>query len=113
MLRIRDDVELEVRELKQKASEALEKFKISEDALRDAEVDFVHPVIEHQEQSLATRAKMVEYKAIAIGHVDSVPIRNEIDDLKRQLAGTKSQVETINAKASATAATLPSSIGKT
>eukprot|EP01062_Namystynia_karyoxenos_P045237 TRINITY_DN3356_c0_g2_i2.p1 TRINITY_DN3356_c0_g2~~TRINITY_DN3356_c0_g2_i2.p1 ORF type:complete len:607 (+),score=317.51 TRINITY_DN3356_c0_g2_i2:159-1979(+) len=108
LLRLRDDVELEVRELKQKAAEALEKFKISEDALHDAEVDFIHPVVEHQEQSLATRAKMVEYKAIAIGHVDSVPIRNEIDDLKRQLQTTKSHVESINAKASATAKTLPS-----
>lgn len=108
LLRIRDDVELEVQELKQKAAEALDKFKLSEDALRDAEVDFVHPVIEHQEQSLATRAKMIEYKAIAIGHVDSVPIRNEIDDLKKQLAGTKAQVETINAKASAMSRTLPS-----
>eukprot|EP01065_Artemidia_motanka_P012430 TRINITY_DN1683_c0_g1_i1.p1 TRINITY_DN1683_c0_g1~~TRINITY_DN1683_c0_g1_i1.p1 ORF type:complete len:748 (+),score=386.18 TRINITY_DN1683_c0_g1_i1:116-2245(+) len=108
LLRIRDDVELEVRELKQKAAEALEKFKISEEALRTAEIDYVHPVIEHQEQSLATRAKMVEYKAIANGHVDSVPIRNEIDDLKKQLATTKSQVETINSKASAMARTLPS-----
>jgi len=108
LLRIRDDVELEVRELKQKAAESLERFKVSEEALECAEVEYVHPVIEHQEQSLATRAKMVEYKAIAIGHVDSVPIRNEIDDLKRQLATTKSQVEAVNSRASAVAKTLPS-----
>ncbi|KAJ9446778.1 73 kDa paraflagellar rod protein [Diplonema papillatum] len=107
LLRVRDDLEQDVRELKEKAAEALEKFKLSEEALRDAEVAFIHPVIEHQEQSLATRAKMVEFKALAIGHVDSVPIRNEIEDLKRQIASTKQQVENVNAKCIPTAAMLP------
>ena len=98
LLRVRDELEQEVAELKQKAADSLERFKISETSLSDAEVDYIHPVVEHQEQSLATRAKMVEFKAISIGHVDSVPIRNEIEDLKRQLATTKQKVESVNSK---------------
>ena len=107
LLRVRDELEEDVRELKQKAADALGKFKISEESLRDAEVDFIHPVVEHQEQALATRAKMVEYKAIAMGHVDSVPIRNEIEEVKRQLAANKQQVDLINSKSMTTAAILP------
>eukprot|EP01063_Lacrimia_lanifica_P033465 TRINITY_DN5953_c0_g1_i1.p1 TRINITY_DN5953_c0_g1~~TRINITY_DN5953_c0_g1_i1.p1 ORF type:complete len:703 (+),score=391.78 TRINITY_DN5953_c0_g1_i1:65-2173(+) len=107
LLLIRDGLEQDVRELKEKAEDALRKFKETEDALQAAEVPFVHPVLEQQEQALATRARMVEMKAIAIGHVDSVPIRNEIEDLKRQIASTKQQVETINHKTAVSSATLP------
>ena len=107
LLRVRDDLEQDVRELKLKAQDALTKFKVSEDALTDAEVEYIHPVVEHQEQALATRAKMVEYKAIAMGHVDTVPIRNEIEDVKRQLAANKQQVDMINSRTATSSAILP------
>ena len=35
----------------------------------------MHPTVEQQEQELELKAKMVEYKAIATGHVDNLPIK--------------------------------------
>eukprot|EP01064_Diplonema_japonicum_P001696 TRINITY_DN11126_c0_g2_i1.p1 TRINITY_DN11126_c0_g2~~TRINITY_DN11126_c0_g2_i1.p1 ORF type:complete len:749 (+),score=272.42 TRINITY_DN11126_c0_g2_i1:81-2249(+) len=96
LLHVRDDLEQDVRCLKEQASSALEKFVISEQALKAADVEFIHPVVEHEDMTLATRAKMVEFKAIAIGHVDSVPIRNEIEHLKRQIQVTQQHVTSIN-----------------
>eukprot|EP01006_Ploeotia_vitrea_P029453 TRINITY_DN61999_c0_g1_i1.p1 TRINITY_DN61999_c0_g1~~TRINITY_DN61999_c0_g1_i1.p1 ORF type:complete len:733 (+),score=119.87 TRINITY_DN61999_c0_g1_i1:81-2279(+) len=105
LLRERDDVENEVQELKEKAEFALKNFKISEEALHDAGIEFVHPVVEQQEEELETKAKMVEYKAISVGHVDAIPIQAELRSIKQQMAETKKVVDSVNA--SAMSSTLP------
>lgn len=96
LLRVRDDVDEDLNELKEKAQLALNNFAISEKALHDLGVDFIHPTVEQQEQELETKAKMVEYKAIAIGHVDTVPIRAELESIKSQMMETKRVVESVN-----------------
>eukprot|EP01008_Symbiontida_sp_HLA12_P002736 NODE_66_length_1500_cov_424.324619_g63_i0.p1 GENE.NODE_66_length_1500_cov_424.324619_g63_i0~~NODE_66_length_1500_cov_424.324619_g63_i0.p1 ORF type:complete len:454 (-),score=100.04 NODE_66_length_1500_cov_424.324619_g63_i0:137-1408(-) len=109
LLRVRDDIQEEVKELKQRATVALQNFKASEQALHDAEVEFVHPVVEHQQQELETKAKIVEYKALSVGHTSSAPIRGELEELKRQLEQTKAEVSRANRSTTgAMMSTLPS-----
>eukprot|EP01004_Peranema_trichophorum_P009956 NODE_870_length_2288_cov_107.894688_g743_i0.p1 GENE.NODE_870_length_2288_cov_107.894688_g743_i0~~NODE_870_length_2288_cov_107.894688_g743_i0.p1 ORF type:complete len:717 (-),score=152.64 NODE_870_length_2288_cov_107.894688_g743_i0:75-2225(-) len=106
LLRIRDEVEEDLNELKEKAQVALTNFTISEKALHDAGVDFLHPTVEQQEQELETKAKMVEYKAIATGHVDALPIKAELQTIKASLMETKKLVEGAN-KSTSLRSTLP------
>jgi|Transcript_6304 predicted HicB family RNase H-like nuclease len=96
LLRIRDDVEEDLNDLKEKAQVALNNFAISEKALHDSGIDFVHPTVEQQEQELELKAKMVEYKAIATGHVDNLPIKAELESIKNQMMETKRVVESVN-----------------
>lgn len=64
----RDELETDVRDLKRRASATLEDFRYSEAALATAGVEFLHPVTEQEHHTLALRAKMMEFKAMAIGH---------------------------------------------
>lgn len=107
LLRVRDNVEEDLTTLKEKAQAALSNFTLSEQALHDAGIDFVHPTVEQQEQELETKAKMVEYKAIATGHVDALPIKAELETLKSQLNETKEFVKSINRSTVSSATVLP------
>jgi predicted HicB family RNase H-like nuclease len=107
LLRARDDVEEDLNELKEKAQVALGNFAVSEQALQDAGIDFVHPTVEQQEQELETKAKMVEYKAIAIGQVDALPIKAELETIKMHLQETKEHVRSVNRSTMSYASTLP------
>ena len=49
-----------------------------------------------QEHELELKAKMVEYKAISLGHVDALPIKQELASIKAQMMETKRMVETVN-----------------
>mmetsp|Transcript_118824 Transcript_118824/g.206932 ORF Transcript_118824/g.206932 Transcript_118824/m.206932 type:complete len:714 (-) Transcript_118824:730-2871(-) len=96
LLRVRDDVEDDLNDLKEKAQLALNNFAISEKALNEAGFNFIHPTVEQQEHELEVKAKMVEYKAISLGHVDSLPIKRELETIKAQMMETKRMVETVN-----------------
>eukprot|EP00667_Euglena_gracilis_P003128 EG_transcript_3135 len=96
LLRIRDDVEQDLHDLKEKAQVSLNNFAVSEKALQEANIDFIHPVVEQQEEELELKAKMVEYKALAIGQVETLPIKAELDTIKSQMLETKRLVESVN-----------------
>eukprot|EP00668_Euglena_longa_P002854 GGOE01003339.1.p1 GENE.GGOE01003339.1~~GGOE01003339.1.p1 ORF type:complete len:725 (+),score=351.05 GGOE01003339.1:51-2177(+) len=96
LLRIRDDVEQDLQDLKEKAQVSLNNFAVSEKALQEANIDFIHPVVEQQEEELELKTKMVEYKALAIGQVDTLPIKAELDTIKSQMLETKRMVESVN-----------------
>jgi hypothetical protein len=85
LLRTRDELELEIRDVRDRQSAALNKYKPTEEALNKANVVHRHPVEDLEERLLNMRAKMVGYKAMALGHVSSVPLKNEIQSLMQTL----------------------------
>lgn len=85
LLRIRDEIELEIRDLRDRQSAALETYNPTEDALNKANVDHSHPLQDLEERQLNVRAKMVGYKAMALGHVSSLPLKNELESLRQTL----------------------------
>ena len=85
LLRIRDEIELELRDIRDRQSASLNQYKPTEIALVQASVVHTHPLDDLQERRLSTRARMVEYKAMSLGHVTSAPIRQELDQLKAAL----------------------------
>jgi hypothetical protein len=102
LLSTRDDLEGDVHELKERASTALDGFRLSEDALEKANVDFVHPVSEQEQHTLALRARMVEFKAIANGHVEGQALLEEINALKREMQESRRDIEMTNQSTSGT-----------
>ena len=94
LLRVQDDLEVELKELADRQATALSQFEDSERALIDANVDHKHPLDELEERRLATRAKMVEYKAMSLGNVSAAPmIGAEIENLKKSLSATRERVK--------------------
>lgn len=85
LLRVRDELELEIRDVRDRQSAALEKYNPTDKALHEAGVAHRHPMEDLEERQLNMRAKMVGYKAMALGHVSSVPLKNELDSLKQSL----------------------------
>lgn len=102
LLATRDDLEGDVAELKERASSALKSFVVSEDALATAGVEFVHPVTEQDQHTLALRARMVEYKAIASGHVEGQALLEDLNRLKQEMDETRRDADTVNASTSGT-----------
>jgi len=68
--------------LKDKMATALEAFGPTEDALIQAGIDFVHPAEEVEDNNLARRSKLVEYRA-HLAKQEEVKIAAEREELKR------------------------------
>eukprot|EP01002_Notosolenus_urceolatus_P008713 NODE_330_length_2223_cov_358.904324_g261_i0.p1 GENE.NODE_330_length_2223_cov_358.904324_g261_i0~~NODE_330_length_2223_cov_358.904324_g261_i0.p1 ORF type:complete len:681 (+),score=319.89 NODE_330_length_2223_cov_358.904324_g261_i0:217-2043(+) len=94
LLAQREVVEEEMASLKSRAEAGLRQFKaVSEGPLREAGVEYVHPVLEQQQLEIERKAKMVEYKALAlVGTVDNTPLQEELDQVKRELSTTRTQI---------------------
>ena len=85
LLRVHDELELELRDIRERIQAATEQFKSSEEALVAAGVPHKHPVEEMEDRRLNTRVKMVNYKAMSLGNVSSAPIKEELEQLKKNL----------------------------
>jgi 3-dehydroquinate dehydratase len=79
---IRAGVEEEISMLKDKMARSLEAFQPTEEALRAADVEFVHPAVELHETNLDRRSKIVEYRA-HITKQEEVKIAAEREEIKR------------------------------
>lgn len=100
LLANRDDLEGDVGELKQRAAAAMSQFAYSEKALADADVQYVHPVTEQEHHTLAMKAKMLEFKAMLLGHTAEHPVMAAIEDLKQQVQHTAVEITSANADTS-------------
>lgn len=100
LLATRDDLEGDVQELKERAAAALKAFGVSEEALEKAGVEFVHPVTEQDQHTLALRARMIEFKAIASGHVEGQRLLQDVASLKKDLDESRRDIDTVNANTS-------------
>jgi len=89
LLRIRDELELELADLKERQRVATDQFEPTEAALLAANIEHVHPVEELEDWRLDTRAKMVEYKAMALGHSNVAPLHAEVQQLRRTFNDSK------------------------
>jgi len=108
LLLTRDDLESDVKELKERSSAALEGFDNTESQLTSAGVTFVHPLKEAEHQLLATRTRMLEVKALATGHVPGQRIFDEIAEIQASTKETEGEIKSINTDTSQVVAkTLP------
>lgn len=82
LYKLRASVEEEIQMLKDKMATALEQFRPTEEALRQAGVEFVHPIDEVEENNLQRRSKMVEYRA-HLNKQEEVKIAAEREEVKR------------------------------
>jgi len=82
LYKLRAQVEEELQMLRDKMATALEQFRPTEEALRQAGVEFVHPIDEVEENNLQRRSKMVEYRA-HLAKQDDVKIAAEREEIKR------------------------------
>lgn len=91
----REAVDREIAALQARLEAAAGVFAPSGLALRAAGIDFVDPTEEATALVLETRAKMVEYKAQALGTTaaDTRPLAAELEAVKRQLGTTRALVE--------------------
>jgi hypothetical protein len=80
--RVRAQIEEELQMLKDKMLTALEQFRPTEEALRQAGVEFMHPIDEVEENNLQRRSKMVEYRA-HMAKQEEVKIAAEREEVKR------------------------------
>jgi hypothetical protein len=96
LLASRGELEQDVLELKSRAEDALQRFASTEDALNAAGVPFVHPVVEQEQHALEVKAKLVEYKAMAIGHVEGSALLEDVAAFKAQLEQTKREISAVN-----------------
>jgi chromosome segregation ATPase len=96
LLKNRDDLEADIQELKERAASGIAQFSASEKALNAAQVPFVHPVTEQEHHTLALKAKMLEFKAMLLGHTDHHPVVAEIEDLKRQVQDAAESISATN-----------------
>lgn len=87
LLRARDDVERDLETLRARGQKALARFAPSEAALRAAGVEFVHPTVEQEDEEFETKSKMVEYKALAMGHLDRLSLRSDMESTRRTAEG--------------------------
>ena len=65
-------------------------------------VEFVHPVTEQEQHTLALRARMVEFKAIAAGHVEGQSLLDDLSNLKREMHESRKEMDSLNATTSGT-----------
>ena len=92
LLRIRDELELELADLKDRQRVCTDQFEPTERALVTAGVEHVHPTEELEDWRLETRAKMVEYKAMSLGHSSSAPLKSEIDALRKTFNESRARI---------------------
>ena len=83
LLRLRDQLELEHRELKLRQKAAEEQYAPTESALVAAGVEHPHPVEEMEAWLLETREKMAQYRLISLGNVSSEPLKTELSLLRK------------------------------
>lgn len=100
LLQNRDDLEADVSDLKQRAAAGISQFTYSEKALAAAGIAYVHPATEQEHHTLAMKAKMMEFKAMLLGHNAEQPILAEIERLKEAVHETSAVITTINAETS-------------
>ena len=96
LLKARDELDGDVVELKQRAAHALDDFQYSQQALQLANVPFVHPVTEQEHHTIALRAKMIEYKAMVVGHGPEDPIMHDIASLRQDVTQTCHEIDAVN-----------------
>eukprot|EP00760_Papus_ankaliazontas_P004632 PhM_4_TR12001/c0_g1_i1/m.52688 len=92
LLEQRDELEQMVTDLKEKAAQALRNFQSSEEYLKGNSVKFVHPVVEHEQQCLAFKAKMLSYKAMVMGHTDGTTTRSELSSVQKDIMAVRETV---------------------
>lgn len=96
LLKARDELDADVHDLKSRAAAALAEFQYSQNALVAAGVQFIHPVTEQEHHTIALKAKMIEYKAMIVGHNQDHPMMQDITHLKREVQQTRQDIEQIN-----------------
>ena len=84
-LRLRDDLQLEVQDIRDRQKAASQQYEPTEIALRTAGSTHQHPLDELEDRRLNQRAKMVEYKEMAMGKGSSAPVRKELETLQSAL----------------------------
>ena len=84
-LRLRDDLQLEVQDIRDRQKAASEQYEPTDLALRNAGSTHQHPIEELEDRRLNQRAKMVEYKEMAMGKGSSAPVRKELETLQSAL----------------------------
>lgn len=89
LLKLRDDIQLAIRDIRDRQQAATEQFKPTDEALTAAGVAHAHPVQELEDRRLNTRAKMVEYKAMALGRSGAAPVKKELEGLRQGLNETR------------------------
>ncbi|CUG74949.1 paraflagellar rod protein 2C, putative [Bodo saltans] len=100
LLQNRDDLEADVQELKERAAAGISQFTYSENALEDHGVSYVHPVTEQEHHTLAMRAKMMEFKAMLLGHHADHPVLHEIEHLKQEVHRSAAEISQANSATS-------------
>lgn len=102
LLSNRDELEQDVVSLKQRAGEALQRFQRTEAALYRAGISFVHPIVEQEHHAMEVQAKLMQYKALAIGHTEGNRLMDDITDFRYRLDETKREVAQANSLVSGT-----------
>lgn len=85
-------VEHDVEKLRERQQAALALFAPSSSALHTAGFDHEHPMNELEEWKLETRARMVDYRAVAVGGVKSKPLRQTLTSLVQSLDDSRSRL---------------------
>lgn len=98
----RDELEIDIKELKERAEDALAEFRPSEDALAEAGVEYVHPVTEQQHHALAMRTKMMEFKAVIAGQTHGSAILADLTMMKSEVSAAQSELDNLNANTTGT-----------
>jgi hypothetical protein len=98
----RDELEQDIVSLKQRAGEALHRFQRTEEALNRAGIAFVHPVVEQEHHSMEVQAKLMQYKALAVGHTEGNRLMDDITEFRYRLDETKREVAAANSLVSGT-----------
>lgn len=100
LLQNRDDLEGDVQELKERAAAGISQFTYSETALEASGVAYVHPVTEQEHHTLAMKAKMMEFKAMLLGHHADHPVLHEIEHLKQEVHRSAAEITEANSATS-------------
>lgn len=87
-------VEHDVEKLRERQQTALALFSSSAAALSNHGVDFEHPLNELEDWKLETRARMVDFRAVAVGGVKSKPLRENLNALASSLEESRSRLFT-------------------
>lgn len=104
LLRVRDDLENEVRDLRDRQQGALAQYAPTEAALNKANFKHPHPMEELEDRRLATREKMNGYKTMALGTVSTAPIRAELEALQKSFNDSRAAASVPRAARAAAAA---------
>jgi len=107
LLRIRDHLELEMRELRERQAAAKSQYAPTEAALVAASFDHRNPVEELEDWLLGMRAKMVEYRMLSLGNVSSAPIHAELAALRKNFDASRKHLSTERSRATPGGAASP------